>query len=303
MQRRLISTAPGNRLDAFGAVEWSLLGAAALIWGSSFLLIAMGLEAFAPGVVTVLRLLFGAAALGIIPAARRPVARDDLPAIAVLGLVWMAVPLLLFPIAQQWVDSGVAGMINGSVPVFSAFLAALLLRRMPSRHHVFGILIGFGGVVVISLPSFGSSAGTTAGILLIVAASFCYGLAVNLAVPLQQRYGSLPVLFRCQLVAIVLTLPFGIGGIPGSRFDWDSFLAVAALGALGTGLAFVAMATLVGRAGATRGAVAVYFIPVVAVVLGVVVRHEQIQPLALLGTAIVIAGAFLSSRSETPVPA
>jgi drug/metabolite transporter (DMT)-like permease len=75
---------------------------------------------------------------------------------------------------------------------------------------------------------------------------------------------------------------------------------VVALGVLGTGVAFVMMATLVGRAGATRGAVAIYFIPIVAVVLGVAVRGDGVTVVALSGVALVIVGAYLTSRRETP---
>jgi drug/metabolite transporter (DMT)-like permease len=72
------------------------------------------------------------------------------------------------------------------------------------------------------------------------------------------------------------------------------------LGVFGSGVAFVAMAVLVGRAGATRGAVAIYFIPVVALILGVTVRGEEVSPVALVGVVLVILGAVLTSRRERP---
>jgi drug/metabolite transporter (DMT)-like permease len=131
-----------------------------------------------------------------------------------------------------------------------------------------------------------------------VLAILCYGLAVNLAVPLQQRHGALPVLLRAQLAALVLLLPFGLWGLRGSTFAWPSVLAMLPLGILGTGVAFVMMTTLVGRVGGPRGAVATYFIPVVAIVLGVLVLGEQVAPSAVAGTALVVTGAWLTSRPE-----
>jgi drug/metabolite transporter (DMT)-like permease len=116
------------------------------------------------------------------------------------------------------------------------------------------------------------------GTSLVVLAVLCYGLAVNLAVPLQQRHGALPVLLRAQLAALVLLLPFGLWGLRGSHFAWGSVLAMLPLGILGTGLAFVLMTNLVGRVGGPRGAVATYFIPVVAIVLGVVLLDESAWP-------------------------
>ena len=86
--------------------------------------------------------------------------------------------------------------------------------------------------------------------------------------------------------------------LPSSEFAWSSTLAVAVLGSFGTGLAFVAMTTLVGRVGATRGSVAIYFLPVVAIALGVVFRDETVAAISLVGTGLVLAGAYLSSRRE-----
>ncbi|MGH9167157.1 MAG: DMT family transporter, partial [Acidimicrobiia bacterium] len=136
------------------------------------------------------------------------------------------------------------------------------------------------------------------GVVLVLAATACYGLAANLTVPLQQRYGSLPVLLRSQGVALAATLPVGLWSLRGSRPAWPSFLAVLVLGVLGTGWAFVAMATLVGRVGAARGSIPIYFLPVVAIVLGVAFRHETVAVISLAGTALVLLGAYLTSRRE-----
>jgi drug/metabolite transporter (DMT)-like permease len=237
-------------------------------------------------------------ALALFPAARRPVPWDDLPRVAFLGVIWAGLPLLLFPLAQQWIDSSVAGMLNGAVPLFGAAWAVLLLRRPLGRTQTLGLLVGFAGVVAISWPEVQGSRATTLGAGLVILAVVLYGLAVNLAVPLQQRYGALPVLLRAQLAALVLLLPFGLWSLPGSDPGWGAALALLPLGILGTGLAFVLMTTLVGRVGGPRGAVATYFIPVVAIALGVVFLDERVAPVALLGTALVLGGAWLTSRRE-----
>jgi drug/metabolite transporter (DMT)-like permease len=106
------------------------------------------------------------------------------------------------------------------------------------------------------------------------------------------------VLLRAQLAALALLVPFGLWSLPGSRLAWGPALAMLPLGILGTGLAFVLMTTLVGRGGGPRGAVATYFIPVVAIVLGVVFLGERVAPAALLGTTLVLVGAWLTSRRE-----
>jgi drug/metabolite transporter (DMT)-like permease len=297
-RRRLLEAGTGSRPEAFGAGEWLLLAAIAVIWGSSFLFIDLALEAFRPGVIALARVALGAAALALVPASRRAVDRQDMPRVALLGLVWMVGPLVLFPVAQQWIDSSVAGMLNGAVPLFGAAWAVVLLRRPLGRTQTLGLVVGFAGVVAISWPEVQGSRATTLGAALVVFAVVLYGLSVNLAVPLQQRYGALPVLLRAQLAALVLLVPFGLWSLPGSRLEWGAALAMLPLGILGTGLAFALMTTLVGRVGGPRGAVATYFIPVVAITLGVAFLDERVAPAALVGTALVLGGAWLTSRRE-----
>lgn len=297
--RKLVSTAVGLQAGAFGWVEWTLMAGTALMWGSSFLWIAEALESIAPASVTLVRLVLGSIALGAVRRARSPVERADLGRIALLGVVWMAVPLLLFPIAQQWVDSSIAGMVNGGVPIFAAAIAAFLLRRVPGRSQMLGLGLGLIGVVMIALPSVTDAEGSPLGVGLILIATMLYGLAVNMSVPLAQRYGPLPVLWRAQLTAIVVSLPFGVAGLTDSTWARSGAAAMVLLGVLSTGLAFVAMAELGKRVGPTRGAIGIYFIPVVAMVLGVAFRDETVAGWALVGTALVILGAWLNSRRES----
>lgn len=296
MSRRLPATAEGSLTEAFGRTEWGLVLGIAAIWGSSFLWMDIGLDALRPGVIVTSRVALGAAALALFPRARRPVEPDDLPRVVLLGLVWMGIPLSLFPVAQQWVDSSVAGMINGAVPLTAAAWATVLLGRLPGRAQLVGLAVGFAGVVAVSWPELTGSRATALGVALIVLAVVLYGLATNLAVPLQQRYGALPVLLRAQLVSLVVVVPFGLLHLPGSRLAAAPILAMVPLGVLSTGVAFVMMTVLVGRVGGTRGAVPIYLVPVVAIVLGVAVRNESVAPVALAGSALVVVGAWLTSR-------
>jgi drug/metabolite transporter (DMT)-like permease len=156
--------------------------------------------------------------------------------------------------------------------------------------------------VAISLPSVGEGSNAL-GIVLVIGAAFLYGFAFNIAGPLQRRYGSLPVIWRAQLVAVGLVLPFAVIGATESSFAWSSLLAVFALGSLGTALAFFWFTTLIGRVGSTRAAVAIYVVPVVAILLGALLNDESIHPAALLGTGLVLVGAYLTTRPRPQEPA
>ena len=295
---RRLSTAPGSHSNAFGALEWGLLAGVAGIWGSSFLLIAQALESFAPSLITAARFALGLMTLALFPAARRPIASADWPTVGIIALIWMVIPMYLFPVAQQWISSSLAGMINGALPLCASVIAALLLRKPPASIQIVGLVIGFAGVAAVSLRGGADFENGYLGVGLLILAVACYGLGVNLAVPLQQKYGALPVLLRALAIATLLTLPLGITAWPDRAVSATSLASLIALGALGTGVAFVAMTTLVGRAGATRGSVATYFIPIVALILGVTFRDEPAPLAALVGIALILLGAWLTSRSE-----
>ncbi|MCP4968513.1 MAG: DMT family transporter [bacterium] len=297
-EKNLLGTATGTHTNAFGPVEWALLAAVAAIWGSSFLLIAESLESFEPAFITAGRFVLGVATLSAFPAARRPIPRHDWPSIGLIAVIWMALPMYLFPVAQQWISSSLAGMINGAVPLSAAVVAALMLRKRPARVQVLGLGIGFAGVALVSGGGGSAEENGYLGVALLLFAVACYGVGINIAVPLQQRYGALPVLLRALGVAALLTIPIGLFALPDQSASVSSYLALAVLGSLGTGLAFVAMTTLVGRAGATRGAVATYFIPIVALVLGIGFRNETASFVSVLGIGLILIGAWFTSRKE-----
>lgn len=297
---RILTTSHGTNREAFSAVDWGLFLSLSLIWGASFLFMAIGLDAFHPGLVTWLRVGFGALVISLLPKARKgKIDREDRARVGALGFIWIALPLTLFPIAQLWIDSAVAGMLNGATPIFTALLATVLLRALPGRLQILGLVIGFAGIIAIALPSAGTGTTAALGVILVVVATLCYAVALNMVIPIQQRYGSLPVMARVQWVAAALVTPFGVYGLTQSSFAWPSLLALLAVGVLGTGLAFVLMGTLTGRVGATRSAFITYAIPVVALILGVVFRDEIIAPFAVGGAVLVIVGALLASRRES----
>ena len=292
--RGVLSTSAGTHLGAFTAADWGLFVAIGGIWGASFLFIAIGLNAFLPGLVTLLRVAFGAGVLWLFPAARAPVGTD------VRGRVIALSFLTLFPLAEQRVSTGLAGMVNGTVPIFATLIGAVMLRRMPGRTQLVGLVLGFAGMVAIAAPALGAGSSEAVGVLMLLAAVLCYGLSLNILTPAAQRYGSLPVMARVLALAAIWTAPFGLWSVPGSSFAWGSLAAVMALGMLGTGLAFVLMGRLAARVGSSRASFAIYVTPVVALILGAVFRDEAIRALSLLGIVLVIGGAILASRKESP---
>jgi drug/metabolite transporter (DMT)-like permease len=282
----------------FGAAEWSLSLLMALVWGSSFLWIAIAIDHVSVTVVPLARVVFGALALSLVPAARTPIDRVDAPRFALLGLVWMAVPFLLYPIAERTVSSSVTGMINGGLPVVTTVVAACFAMRRPSGRRITAVLVGFFGIALIAGASAGGVAADALGIGLLLVALFCYALAANLAVVMQAKYNPLSVMFHMELFAVAWSLPLGVHGLTQSSWSWEAFWALLVLGAVGTGAAFAIYGVLLHRAGPVRGMIGIFFTPIVGTFLGVIVRDESLPALAVVGMAVVIVGAYLTSRPE-----
>ena len=280
-------------------MDWSLFIAISLIWGSSFLLIAMGLEGLTPGMVTLARVGSGAATLLVLRAVggagSAPIARSDRGRVVALSVIWVAVPFTLFPLAQEHINSALTGLLNGATPIFVAIVASIITRRRPRGVVLVGLLIGFLGVVVLSLPSIGDGGSELRGVLLVVGATVCYGVAMNLAAPLQRRYGAMTLMTPVLALATLWLLPLGLRDWGDNRWTASSVLPVLMLGIVGTGLAYWIMATLVGRAGPVRASFITYLIPVVSLILGVVVRGDRIAAIALVGAVLTTFGAVLAS--------
>lgn len=294
------STVTSTRSDRepFATTDWLLFAAIGLIWGSSFLLIKVGLRAFHPGLITWARVGLGALALAVVPGARRPIEREDRRRIIQLGVLWVAIPFTLFPLAQEHINSAVTGLLNGATPFFAGLIGALLFDRVPRGPQRWGIVVGFLGITLISVGSSAEGGTAFVGVLMVLVATLCYGFATNMAGSIQQKYGSVPVMARMLAIGALLTAPFGIYGLTRSEFALDSAVAVTVLGVVGAGVAFALMATLVGRVGGPRATFITYLIPVVALVLGSIFLSETVTVIALAGVVLILGGAVLASRRE-----
>ncbi|HEY5651037.1 MAG TPA: DMT family transporter, partial [Acidimicrobiia bacterium] len=169
--------------------------------------------------------------------------------------------------------------------------------RSLRRVHVIGLVLGFAGVVMLSLPSSTGSGSSATGVLLVLLAVLGYALTGNVLVPLQQKYGALPVIYRAQAMGVLFVAPFGLTDLEENRFALGSFVAVVVLGGVGTGIARTVQATIAGRMGAPRASIIGYLVPIVAIVLGVLFRDDVLEPLELAGFAVVLVSALLVSRA------
>ncbi|MBU1495060.1 MAG: DMT family transporter [Actinobacteria bacterium] len=287
----------GSNTAAFGPAEWGLTLTLAAIWGSAFLWIAIAVDHLSPGVVAFGRVVLGAAAMALVPRARRKIDRDDWGRLVAVALIGNAAPAFLFAVAETRLDSAVAGMLTSGSPLFSLLVASLMLRSRPGINQTVGIVIGFGGIVMMTVPSLQGADAAPLGVALVLVAVLCYGVNGNLIVPLQQRYGGPALAMWALILSSAALLPLGVAGIATTGFAWSSVVALVVLGVVGTGFARSLSATLAGRAGAPRMSTTTYLIPIIALGLGALFRDEVIHPIAIGGVVVVLVGAWIATRA------
>jgi len=284
------------------------LGLLALIWGSSFLWIKLADRGFSPVQVTFPRLALGAAVLLPVVLARReavPRSAALWARITVAALFANAVPYLLFAVAERSVDSSTAGIINATTPLWTVVLAvAVRHQKSVTGWQGAGLLVGFGGALLIFSSWRSASSVASPGGLECLAASVSYAISYIYMDKFLARRGMSPItLSACQLLAatalLALALPVSGAGIPRAA-DAASLAGLVILGVLGTGVAYVLNYQIITSEGATVAATVTYLLPVVAIVLGVLVLGETVTAGVLAGIALVLAGVALTRRGSRP---
>lgn len=283
------------------------MGLLALFWGSSFLWIKMGLASFTPMRMTFVRLVLGAAVLvALCYGGRNRLPRDRRlwGHLAVAALVGNAIPFTLFGIGEQTVDSGVAGVLNATTPLWVLLIAIMLRSEQDlSATKIAGLVLGFAGTLLIFSPW--EAAVASWGALLILVAAICYAVSFAYIGRFVSGRGVAPIaLSASQILAatglMALTLP--VQGLDTIHLRWDAAIAVAVLGIFGTGFAFALNYRLITDEGPTNAATVGYLLPVVSVLLGALFLDENLTPHVVAGMVVVLGGVALT-RVRRPVVA
>lgn len=271
-----------------------------LVWGLSFLFIKVALEGLPPLGIALGRSVAGALTMwALVAASRLPVPRDRTlwRHVVVVSVVANAIPFALFSWGELHVTSGVAGVYNATTPLWTLLVAiAALPQERPTRERVAGLALGTAGVVTVLGPWRGVGENTVLGQLACLAAAASYGVAFNYVRRYVIPYRLNPVvLTACQLTAATVLLavvaPFGGGAV---HLTWRVTGSVLALGALGTGFAFVLYHGLIRDLGATSASMVTFVIPVVAVAVGAVVLGEPVTWNLFAGALVVVLGVALA---------
>ena len=289
---------------AIGRGSLARLAQLALLWGSSFLWIAIALGGFSPVQIVLIRLALGAVVLVIIVygrGLRLPTNRLVWLHLTVAALFANAIPYTLFAIGEQHVSSSVAGVLNATTPLWTLVISfATGHERRISAAKTAGFIVGLVGTLVIFSPWQSGSQIASVGGLVCLGASASYGVSYVYMDSFLARRGIPPlVLSAGQLIAatvlLAVVLPFA--GLQPVHLRWDAIAALAVLGIFGTGIAYILNYRLITDEG-TTASVVTYLLPIVAVILGAAVLSDKITIQIVGGMLIVLIGVAITRRDR-----
>ncbi|MFC7491668.1 MULTISPECIES: DMT family transporter [unclassified Knoellia] len=304
--------------------------ALALIWGSSFLLMKIGLESLHPVQIATLRLVAGTATIlvllwgrgGSLPTERRTWAH-----LVVTGVFLGALPFTLFALSETRISSALAGIGNASTPIATVLMTMLMMPgTRTSRPKLAAVLVGFLGVITIMQP-WNDARPDLVGFAMALAGGASYGVGwtYNRRFLAGADLGGLSQPAATLLMGTVVMLPLAVvwglaqdvgvsslwaydtarlgtsaldAGHTGGGWAWLPLVCVLVLGAVGTGAAYILLFDVVRAAGAVVGSTITYLIPVVSVLLGVALLGESLGIWELAGFVIVLAAAGVINAPE-----
>jgi len=269
----------------------------AAIWGSSFMFIKVAVEELAPGEVVFWRVFVGAIVLlpfagGVLGWRRlRALLRQYARPLFIVAVFNASIPFWLLAWSEQRLDSGLAAVLQASMPLFTALLALRFAQgQRVTGVRLIGVMIGFLGVVLLvgAQPR-----GDVLSALAVLLTALCYAASALYAGARLSDAPSMLTSFGTLAIATVTTLPLGLAQLPGEAPSWKVIGSVVALGAVGLSVAYLLYFALISGPGASYAALVTYLVPGMALLYGAIFLDEEITASAIGGLALILAGVAL----------
>ena len=268
------------------------------IWGSSFLMIKYSLDELNPSDIALYRILIGALFVNIFVRTKEKIDKADHIKFVIVSFFWMALPFYMFGIAEQTITSSLAGLINGSTPIFVAFIAVVFYRLRITNLQIIYIFSDFVGVGLITLSGGINELSFNIGSIFALIASISYGIAVNIVEPLIKKYESYIVLKIVMRYASLLSLIlYGFTASFKLPTLQVSLIPMLILGIGGTGIAFLTYYKLLDNVGRISSSFIVYMIPIFSIFFGYQFLNEITYAIQFVGIGVILTSAFLYSRT------
>ena len=276
------------------------------LWGIPYLLMAVAVEEIPPSAIVAGRTLIGAAILIPVALYRKTFKGAVLgfKFVAFYALLEMIGPWILISTAQKKIDSGLAGLLISTVPIFAAIITSLRGDHTVWQFkRMFGIVVGFIGLIaVVGIESFSGNS-HPASIAMMILAAMGYSYAIIMVTTNLPLVDGIAINGLAMAITSIFWAPLAIAQWP-SQVTLKPALSLIALGVLCTALAFLVFFKLLVEIGPARGSLVTYLNTSVAVVLGVIVLNEQITIGLIIGLPLVLVGSYLASKkSESDIVA
>src|SRR5215469_5174054 len=281
-----------------------MLTVLALIWGASFMLIKVADRELTPATLILGRLGSAALLLAVIALVRlgprRTLAemRAKWAWLIVVGLVNTAVPFWLLSWGETRIDSGLAAIIQGAVPIFNALLAFAFFRESRvTGLRLVGLVVGFVGVALLvgAQPH-----GKLLAALAVVAMALCYAIGTLLAGRYLRGTPPLVVALSSTAVSTIAVLPVGVIQAPAGMWHGETIAAILVLGFVGTAIAYLLFYALIQRAGSNYATLVTYLVPPIALAYGAIFLGESFGASAYGALALILVGVALGTGSVRP---
>lgn len=270
----------------------------ASIWGASYLFMRVATPEF--GAIALIEVRVLVAAVVLMPFF---LAREKLYSVLqywreflIVGAMNSAIPFCLIAYATLQLSAGYAGVLNASAPLFGAVIAVIWLGEYLDGSRRVGLALGFLGVFVLAWPEIDSSPGpATMAVAAVILAASCYGWCASYMRLHTGHIETLTKVTGSMVGASILLAPPAIWTWPENSISVQSWLAVAALGAVCTGVAYLLYFRLISSIGASQAISVTYMVPAFAVLWGMLFLDEQVTLLMLIGSAVILGGTALAT--------
>ena len=269
------------------------------LWGSSFLMMKYALEELDPFQISFYRIFIGMVFINLLNIKKVNIPLSQHKYLALVGTLWMALPFFLFAKAEETISSSLAGLINGSTPIFISLIAYIVFKEKISNIQKTYLITGFLGIYLVSFGFNNFILDLNLGAFLALLASISYGFAANIVQPLIKNYGSLNTLKIAlrygALFSLIALLPSSSLVLPTVEI---SLYPMLLLGIGSSGIAFLSFYKLIDDVGAVAGSITVYIIPIFSMIFGYIFLEEYTSTIQMVGIFIVIISAYQFSKKR-----
>jgi drug/metabolite transporter (DMT)-like permease len=276
-------------------------GIVGILWGIPYLLMKVAVEEFPPAAIVAGRTLIGAAILIPVAVYRKRFNGAVLgyKYVALYALMEMIGPWILISTAEKKIDTGLAGLLISTVPIFSTIITSMRGDHSVWQFkRVFGIIVGFVGLIlVVGIESLSGNS-DPASIAMMILASMGYSYAVIMITTNLPLVDGIAINGLAMAITCVFWTPLAIAQWPSS-ITFKPTISLIALGILSTAFAFILFFKVLAELGPARSSLVTYVNTAVAVVLGVVILKEPVTIGIIVGLPLVLAGSYMASRKTS----